>query len=84
MVDHPLLVPTGAGHVVLAQISQMFRNGHLRRAQNGLEMADAKRALRQQMQNAQAGFIAQTAVNFQQFHLNHELIYVIKYIYNKE
>jgi hypothetical protein len=68
-VDHPLLMALGRDQAASPQVSQMFGNGDLRQVEDGLEMTDAKRALRQQVQNAQARLIAQAAVNFNQFHL---------------
>ncbi len=46
----------------------MFGNFHLRLAQGILEVTDAQRRLREQMQNAQPGRLAETLVDLDQLH----------------
>jgi len=68
----------GFDHSMLAEIREMLRNLDLRGAEDVLKMANAKRANREQMQNAQPRFIAQTFVNFDQIHVS--TIYAMRYI----
>jgi hypothetical protein len=51
------------------QVSEVFGDGDLGQSQNRLEMAHAQRALRQKVKNPQAGFITQTPVYLQEFHI---------------
>jgi hypothetical protein len=46
----------------------MFRDGDLRRSQDGLEMADAERALSQDLENPEPRFVTETLVNFDELH----------------
>ena len=53
---------------MLAEIGEVLGNFHLRRVQDFLEMTNAERPLRQQVQDPQSRFIAEAFVNVQQFH----------------
>jgi hypothetical protein len=53
---------------VVAEIGEVFRDFDLGRAKDGLKMADAQRAMHEEVKNAQARFIAETFVNFEQPH----------------
>ena len=66
-VDHPLLVPVRGHEFVLSQVSQVLGNGDLRHLKHFLEMADAERPFGEQVEDAQAGFVAETAVNLNQW-----------------
>ncbi len=47
----------------------MLRGGDLGKAENLLQMADAKRSLGQQMHDPQAGLVTQAVVDFDQAHV---------------
>ncbi len=68
-VDHPLLVAAGGDESVAAEEGEVFRDGDLRQLQGLLEVADTERLPLQQMQDPQAGFVAQAAVNRDQTHI---------------
>ena len=58
----------GFNHSMFAEICEMLRDFDLGSGENVLKMADAKRAIRKQMQDAQPRFVTQTFVNFDQMH----------------
>jgi hypothetical protein len=70
--------------MMFAQIGEVLGNLDLGRVKDFLEMTDAKRLVRKQMEDAQPGFIAETFINFDQAHLatlyTHIRIYVNKHI----
>ena len=66
-VDHPGLIAFGNDHSPRAQIPEVLGNFDLWLGEDVLEMTNAKRALREQMQNPQPGRIAKALVNFNQF-----------------
>jgi hypothetical protein len=53
---------------MLAKIREVLGNFRLRNIDNFLEMADAKRTMRKQMDDPQPRGIAETLVNLNQFH----------------
>src|SRR2546423_7604456 len=67
-VHHPVLIALYLHHGALAQIAEVLGNFHLRLAQDRLEMADAERRLRQQIQNPQPGAIAETLIDLDEVH----------------
>ena len=67
-INHPCPVPGARNHALFAEVGQMLGDLGLRKAQNFLEMADAKRTTRKQMDNPQPCGIAETLVNLNQFH----------------
>jgi hypothetical protein len=58
----------GFHHSILAEIGEVLRDFDLGGVEDFLKMADAKRAIRQEMQNAEPRFIAEAFVNFEQLH----------------
>ncbi len=67
-VNDPRAIAVGFDHCALAEVGEVLRDFDLRSGENGLEMADAKRAMRKQMQDAQARLITEAFVNFDQVH----------------
>ena len=67
-INHPCPVPGALDHALFAEVGEMLGNLGLRKAQNFLEMADAKRTLCQQMDDSQPRGIAETLVNLNQLH----------------
>ena len=61
-------MPGAFDHALLAKVGEMLGDLGLRKAENFLEMADAKRTTRKQMDNPQPCGIAETLVNLNQFH----------------
>jgi hypothetical protein len=67
-VDHPVVVPARFDQAVFLHASEMLGYLGLGAVENFLEMADAKGALGQQVQDAQARLIAQALVDLNEFH----------------
>ena len=68
-IDHPLFVAARLDQAMFAEISQMFGNGNLGKLKGVLKMADAERAAGEEMENAEARFVAQAAINLHEFHI---------------
>lgn len=62
-IDHPILVPGDLREAALAQKTEVLGNFHLRFVEQLLEMADAKRAVRQHVQDAQPRLVAEALVD---------------------
>jgi hypothetical protein len=58
----------GFHEIMLAEIRKVLGNLHLRRPQNLLKVTHAKGPLRKQMQDAQAGFVAEAFVDLDEAH----------------
>ena len=67
-IDAPRAALRARHEAVAAEISQVPRDFRLGQPQHRLEMTDAQRPLRQQMDQAQAGDIAQAVVEAEQLH----------------
>ena len=67
-VDHPIVMPSAFGHALGFQVGEMLGNLYLGLSENFLEMADAKRLDREQMEDAKAGFVTKAPVNGEQLH----------------
>ncbi len=66
-VDHPLLVPVRGHERVFTQVGEVLGNGDLRHLEHFLEVADAERTFGEQVDDAQARFVAQATVNLNQW-----------------
>jgi len=71
VINHPFLMPLGSHEALGPEISEVLGDGHLGQFQNRLEMADAERALGQQVKDAEPCFVTKAAINLQQFHMRH-------------
>ena len=67
-VDAPRAAPLGRHHAVAAEVSEVAGDPGLREPQHGFEVADAERASRQQMDEAQTGGVAKAVVDAEQLH----------------
>ena len=56
----------GFDHAPLAQVGQMFRDGHLTELEEVLKMTDAQWPLSEQVNDAQARLVAQAVVDLDQ------------------
>ena len=56
----------GLNHPMLSQIGEMFGNGDLIKAENRLEVADAKLPMGKEMQDTEAGLIAKAFIDLDQ------------------
>ena len=61
-------MPGAFDHALLAKVGEMLRDLGLRNAENFLEVADAERTARKQMDDPQSRGVAETLVNLNQFH----------------
>ena len=62
-------MPLGYDHFPLSQIAEVLGDFHLRLTENFLKVADAERALRQQVQDAQTRPVTKALVDLDQVHL---------------
>jgi hypothetical protein len=53
---------------MLAEVGEVLGDPDLRRGENVLEVADAEGPVTQEMEDAQAGFVAEAFVDFDQLH----------------
>lgn len=67
-IDAPRALLRDGDERVPPQVGEMARDAGLRDLQDRLEVADAERPLRQQIQQAQAGGVAEAVVEAQQVH----------------
>jgi hypothetical protein len=78
-VDHPVGFAAADDETAGLQIPEMFGDFYLWLAEQLLEVADAKRAMNEQMEDAKAGPIAKTGIDFDEIHTmlySHRRIYV--------
>ena len=71
-VNHPFFVAPGDDEAIGPQVGQMFGDDHLGQVKNILKVAHAERPLGQQVQNAEACFIAETAEDLHQLHIQQQ------------
>jgi hypothetical protein len=67
-INHPVLVAFDFDHSLIAKIAEMLGDLDLGFAEDGLEMTDAERRLRQQMRDAQSRPVAETLMDLNQVH----------------
>jgi hypothetical protein len=68
VVNHPLALALDFDEAAGTEISEVFGDFHLRLAEDVLEVADAERALREEVEEAQAGDVAKAFVDADEFH----------------
>lgn len=73
-VDAPRALLRDGDERVPPQVGEMARDAGLRDLQDRLEVADAERPLRQQVQQAQAGGVAEAVVDAQQVHADSKTV----------
>jgi len=81
-IDHPLPLPFHLHEAALAEVGKVLGDGHLRQAEDVLEMADAEGRVLEEMHDAETGLVAEAVVDFderQRFH-TYEGIYLNGYI----
>ena len=67
-IDPPWPALCDGDQTMPAQVGEVAGDFRLRQPQHGLEVADAQRLLRQQVEEAKPGGVAQAAEEVQQFH----------------
>jgi hypothetical protein len=67
-VNNPCAFTVGIDHAVLTEIGEVLGYLYLRGGEDFLEMADAERLICKEVEDAQAGFIAEAFVDFDQGH----------------
>jgi hypothetical protein len=72
-INNPLRMAAAFDHSVFAEVSEVFGNRNLLKTKNGLEMTDAKLAIREEVKNAKTGLIAEAFIYLNQFQ-SHTLI----------
>jgi hypothetical protein len=68
VVNHPLALALDFDEAAGAEVGEVFGDFHLRLAEDVLEVADAERALREEVKEAQAGDVAEAFVDADEFH----------------